>query len=66
MGGAWWASVLYTMTPNWQLFWFADALDAEKGGFHWDYVGKAFGYAVGFVGAALAIAVGLFEQRELS
>jgi ABC-2 type transport system permease protein len=66
MGGAWWASVLYTVTPNWQLFWFADALDAEKGGFHWDYVGKAFGYAMGFVGAALAIAVGLFEQRELS
>ena len=26
MGGAWWASVLYTVTPNWQLFWLADAL----------------------------------------
>src|SRR5262249_3563528 len=28
MGGSWWASVLYTVTPNWQLFWLADALDS--------------------------------------
>jgi len=66
MGGAWWASVLYTVIPNWQLFWLADALDTEKGGFHWNYVGKALGYVVGFVGASLAIAVVLFEERELS
>jgi len=66
MGGAWWASVLYTVIPNWQLFWRADALDTEKGGFHWNYVGKALGYVVGFVGASLAIAVVLFEERELS
>ena len=66
MGGSPWASVLYTVTPNWQLFWLADAFDAETGAFHWNYVGKAFGYAVGFVGAVLAIAVALFEERELS
>jgi hypothetical protein len=66
MGGSLWASVLYTVTPNWQLFWLADALDAEKGSFHWNYVGKAFEYALAFVGAALAIAVVLFEERELS
>ena len=59
-------SVLYTVTPNWQLFWLADALDSGKSTFHWDYVGKAFVYVVGYVGAALALAVILFEDRELS
>lgn len=64
--GAWWATVLYTLTPNWQLFWLADALDAGRDLFHWDYVGKAFMYVVGYVGAALAAGVALFEDRELS
>jgi ABC-type transport system involved in multi-copper enzyme maturation permease subunit len=64
--GSWWASVLYTVTPNWQLFWLADALEMGKSTFHWDYVGKAFVYVVGYVGATLAIAVMLFEERELS
>lgn len=66
MGGCWWASVLYTVTPNWQLFWLADAVDSGKSTFHWGYVGKAFAYAVGYVGATLALAVILFENRELS
>lgn len=66
MGGAWWASVLYTITPNWQLFWLADALNADKGVVEWGYVGKAFAYLLGYVGAALAMAVALFEDRELS
>src|SRR5206468_913338 len=65
-GGSWWASVLYTVTPNWQLFWLADALDTGKSTFHWNYVGKAFAYVVGYVGPALAVAVVLFEERELS
>jgi hypothetical protein len=65
-GGSWWASVLYTVTPNWQLFWLADALEADKATFHWAYVGKAFGYVVGYVGAVLALAVVLFEERELT
>ena len=66
MGGSWLASVLYTITPNWQLFWLADALDSGKSTFHWGYVGKAFGYVLGYVGASLAVAVMLFEERELS
>ena len=66
MGGSWWASVLYTVTPNWQLFWLADALDSGKSTFQWGYVAKAFAYAVCYVGAALAVAVVLFEERELS
>src|SRR5437870_4257785 len=64
--GSWWGSVLYTVTPNWQLFWLADALDTGKSTFHWNYVGKAFAYVVGYVGAVLALAVVLFEERELS
>ena len=66
MGGSWWASVLYTVTPNWQLFWLADALDSGKSTFHWGYVAKAFAYALGYVGAVLALAVALFQERELS
>ena len=66
MGGTWWASVLYTVTPNWQLFWLADALAEGKSTFHWGYVGKAFAYMVGYVGAALTAAVMLFQERELS
>ena len=64
--GSWWASVLYTVTPNWQLFWLADAIDSGKSTFHWGYVGKAFAYGLAYGGAALAIAVLLFEDRELS
>jgi hypothetical protein len=64
--GSWWASVLYTVTPNWQLFWLADTLETGKTTFYWGYVGKAFGYAAGYALAALSLAVLLFEERELS
>ena len=64
--GSWWASVLYTVTPNWQLFWLADVLETGKNTFPWGYVGKAFGYVIGYVGAALCLATLLFEDRELS
>ncbi|MGI8967421.1 MAG: ABC transporter permease, partial [Limisphaerales bacterium] len=63
--GQWWASALYTITPNWQLFWVADLLESGKK-FPWGYLGKAFGYVVGYVGAALMLALFLFEDRELS
>jgi hypothetical protein len=66
MGGAVWASVLYTVTPNWQLFWLADALAEGKSTLHLGYVGKAFAYMVAYVGAVLAAAVLLFQERELS
>ncbi len=66
VAGNWWASTLYTVIPNWQLFWLADALDMGKSTFHWDYVAKAFAYTVGYAGAALAIGTALFEDRELS
>ena len=65
-GGPWWASTLYTVIPNWQLFWLADAIETGRSTFQWAYVGKAFVYVVGYAGAALAIGTALFEERELS
>lgn len=64
--GSWWASTLYSVIPNWQFFWLADAIETGKSTFHWDYVGKAFAYAVCYAGAALAVGAALFEERELS
>jgi ABC-type transport system involved in multi-copper enzyme maturation permease subunit len=64
--GSWWAAALYTATPNWQLFWLADALETGQSTFHWEYVAKGFGYALGYAGATLAVAVALFDERELS
>jgi len=64
--GSWWATALYTITPNWQLFWLADALETGKNVLNWGYVGKAFAYASGYVGAVLVVAVMLFDERELS
>jgi ABC-type transport system involved in multi-copper enzyme maturation permease subunit len=64
--GDWWASALYSAVPNWQLFWLADAIETGKSTFHWDYVGKALGYAACYIGAALALGTVLFEERELS
>ncbi len=63
--GQWWAGVCHTVIPNWQLFWMADALDQAKT-IPWGYVGRAFGYVIGYLGAALALALLLFEDRELS
>jgi ABC-type transport system involved in multi-copper enzyme maturation permease subunit len=64
--GEWWGTVLYTLMPNWQAFWLADALETGKSTFQWGYVGKALVYVVCYVGAVLALAVTLFEERELS
>ena len=64
--GEWWASTLYTVVPNWQLFWLADALSMGKNTLPWAYVGKAFAYAVAYTGAVLAVGTALFDERELS
>ena len=63
--GIWWASMLYTIVPNWQLFWLADALENDKT-IPWSYVGHAFLYVLMYLGAILALALALFEDRELS
>lgn len=64
-GGPWWASLLYTVTPNWQQFWLADLLESGKQ-FPWSYLGRAFGYVVCYVGAVLAVALLMFQDRELN
>src|SRR2546425_392817 len=58
--GSWLASVLYTIIPNWQLFWLADALDTDRTFFVWGYVAKGSVYVVCYAGAALAVATALF------
>ncbi len=64
-GGSWWAKIAYAVTPNWQQFWLADALEDKKT-IPWSYVGKATAYVAAYVGAALAVALALFEDRELN
>lgn len=64
--GSWWATTLYTLVPNWQLFWMADTLETGKPGVPLQYLGTVFLYVIGYLGAALALALALFEDRELS
>src|SRR5438034_2674606 len=54
--GSWWSSVLYTVTPNWQLFWLALVLDTDNSTFHWHYVVKALTYVFFDVSASPAFA----------
>jgi len=56
---------LYSILPNWQQLWMADALEEGKT-IPLRYLGTAFGYAAAYIGAALAIALCLFEDRELT
>jgi len=63
--GSWWANICYSIVPNWQLFWMADALEEGKY-IPGRYLGTAGGYMLAYVGAALALALWLFEERELT
>ena len=63
--GSWWASAIYSVLPNWQLFWMGDALEEGKA-IPWSYLGNAFGYVLAYVSASLAGALWLFEDRELA
>jgi len=62
--GAWWAQVAYAVVPNWQQFWAADALGADKI-IPWSYVGQAGAYLLAYLTATLAVALLLFDDREL-
>jgi hypothetical protein len=64
-GGPWYAVALYSVLPNWQQFWMADALESDKR-IPLKYVATAFAYVVTYVGASLAVALCLFEDRELT
>ena len=63
--GVWWAHIPYAALPNWQLFWGGDALAETKSVAWGQYVGSSLGYTICYVGAALSVAVCLFEDREL-
>ncbi|MBL9166612.1 MAG: hypothetical protein JNN07_02585 [Verrucomicrobiales bacterium] len=63
--GEFWAKILYGVVPNWQKFWMAEAL-GEGNHIPLTYLGTAFAYAAAQVGAALALGLSLFEDRELS
>lgn len=64
--GSWLGSALYAATPNWQIFWLADAMETDQAiAGVWSYVGKGFAYCLCYTGATLMIALALFEDREL-
>jgi ethanolamine utilization microcompartment shell protein EutS len=63
--GAWWAKVLYTVTPNWQVFWAGDIITMDSS-VPLKYLATAFTYVVLYVGAALSVALYLIEDRELN
>jgi ABC-2 type transport system permease protein len=63
--GSWWASILYAVTPNWQLFWVADALEQDNT-IPISYLSEALVYAAAYITAILALALTLFEDRELT
>ncbi|MFT4688398.1 MAG: ABC transporter permease [Verrucomicrobiia bacterium] len=61
------ANVAYAAVPNWQLFWIADAIEADSPlPDVWTYIGKSLGYLAGYLGTALILAYLLFENRELN
>ena len=60
-----WATVVYALIPNWQLFWIADALENDKK-VPWAYVGRSFAYVACYLSALMALAMVSFESRELN
>jgi len=63
--GSSWASIAYSVLPNWQLLWVGNALEEGKA-IPWSYLLKACGYTIAYVGAALSVALCLFHDRELN
>jgi hypothetical protein len=58
------AAILYACIPNWQLFWMADALAAQKE-VPWPYVGFGGAYIGLFVALFLLLAILMFHHREV-
>lgn len=58
------ASVLYSLTPNWQHFWLADALSGD-GRIPWSYVGRAAVYGGLYLGGLLLLGLLSFRKAEL-
>jgi len=62
--GELWARLTYTLLPNWQHFWMADALTGG-GTVPWSYVGQAAGYAFTWTAGLLCVALALFDRMEV-
>lgn len=58
------AAFLYGAIPNWQLFWMADALAAQRP-IPWEYVGLGAAYIGLFVAFFMVLAMLLFYRREV-
>ena len=79
-GGSVWAKILYVLVPNWQLFWLSDSMSPQaeelgesrfktqytEGKVPGRYLATAGLYVVLYVVLALALAIWMFENRELS
>ena len=63
--GSWIGTILYTIIPNWQNFWLADAIENDKG-IPWLYIRDAFLYMITFMVATITIGITLFDNRELN
>lgn len=78
--GSVWAKFLYVLVPNWQLFWLSDSMTVQaeelgesrfktqytEGKVPTRYLATAAMYVVLYVLMALALAIWMFENRELS
>jgi len=58
------SALLYTLIPNWQHFWRADAL-AAGGLIPWSYVGRAFVYAGTYSAAVLILGILSFRTVDI-
>lgn len=60
----WWGKTFYTLLPNWQLLWMADALEEHKS-VPLSYIFNSLLYTLAYLGAILGLSLILFEDREL-
>lgn len=60
----WWGQTVYTILPNWQLMWLADALEEHKR-VPISYVLNTLLYVVAYLAAILGVSLILFKDREL-
>ncbi|MDZ4753368.1 MAG: hypothetical protein SGJ11_02600 [Phycisphaerae bacterium] len=61
---AWFCKVAYVIVPNFQVFWLADAINQDRS-IPAAYVAQTVPYGLCMIGAALLIAIALFQRREV-
>ena len=55
---------LYAITPNFQVFWLADAINQDRA-IPPSYLALVIPYGIGTIVAILAVATALFQRREV-